>query len=44
MGFLDFFADIGSIGSTTKWAINGYLQLKSQNKKLSDQQIFSAIF
>lgn len=43
MGFLDFFADIGSIGSTTKWAINGYLKLKSQNKNLSDQQIFSAI-
>ena len=40
MGFINWFSDLGSIGSTTKWAINGYDELKSQDKKKSDLKIF----
>ena len=38
MGFVSAFSNFGSIGSTTKWAINGYENLKSKNK--SDIEIF----
>ena len=41
MGFISAFANLGSIGSTTKWAIKMYNQIKSDNKKLDPNQIFS---
>ena len=41
MGFLSAFANFGSIGSTTKWAIKMYKEIKSENKKLKPNQIFS---
>ena len=41
MGFISAFANLGSIGSTTKWAIKMYVEIKSQNKKLKPNQIFS---
>ena len=41
MGFISAFANLGSIGSTTKWAIKMYNQIKSDNKKLDLNQIFS---
>ena len=40
MGFISAFANLGSIGSTTKWAIKMYVEIKSQNKKLKPNQIF----
>ena len=41
MGFISAFSNFGSIGSTTKWAIKMYNQIKSDNKKLDPNQIFS---
>ena len=41
MGFISAFANLGSIGSTTKWAIKIYNEIKSDNKKLKPNQIFS---
>ena len=41
MGFISVFSNFGSIGSTTKWAIKMYNQIKSDNKKLDLNQIFS---
>ena len=41
MGFLSAFANFGSIGSTTKWAIKMYQEIKLENKKLSPNQIFT---
>ena len=41
MGFISAFANFGSIGSTTKWAIKMYNEIKSENKKLKPNQIFS---
>jgi len=41
MGFISAFANLGSIGSTSKWAIKMYNQIKSENKKLDPNQIFS---
>ena len=41
MGFISAFANLGSIGSTTKWAIKMYNQIKSDNKKLDPNQIFA---
>lgn len=41
MGFISAFANLGSIGSTTKWAIKMYNEIKSENKKLKPNQIFS---
>ena len=41
MGFISAFANFGSIGSTSKWAIKMYNQIKSDNKKLDPNQIFS---
>jgi len=41
MGFISAFANFGSIGSTTKWAIKMYNQIKTENKKLNLNQIFS---
>ena len=40
MGFVSAFANLGSIGSTTRWAIKGYESLKSNNKKMKDIDIF----
>ena len=40
MGFISAFANFGSIGSTTKWAIKGYDSIKSQNKKLKPNQAY----
>ena len=40
MGFVSAFANLGSIGSTTRWAIKGYESLKSNNKKMKDTDIF----
>ena len=41
MGFISAFANFGSIGSITKWAIKMYNEIKSENKKLKPNQIFS---
>ena len=41
MGFISAFANFGSIGSTTKWAIKMYDEIKTENKKLNPNQIFS---
>ena len=41
MGFISAFANLGSIGSTTKWAIKMYNEIKSENTKLKPNQIFS---
>ena len=41
MGFISAFSNFGSIGSTTKWAIKMYNQIKSDNKKLDPNQIFA---
>ena len=40
MGFISAFSNFGSIGSTTKWAIKMYDEIKSQNKKLKPNEIF----
>ena len=40
MGFLNWISDKGSIGSTAKWAIKGYNELKSKDEKKSDLKIF----
>ena len=40
MGIIAFLSDLGSIGSTTKWAINLYLDLKKKNKRITDSEIF----
>ena len=40
MGFLSAFANFGSIGSTAKWAIKMYNEIKSQNSNLSSDKIF----
>ena len=40
MGFISAFANFGSIGSTTKWAIKGYESISSENKKFKPEQIF----
>lgn len=40
MGFLSAFANFGSIGSTSKWAIKMYSEIKSQNSNLSSNKIF----
>ena len=41
MGFITWFSNAGSIGSTARWAIKGYASIKSKSKKLSDSQIFA---
>jgi len=43
MGFISAFSNLGSIGSTTKWAIKMYNEIKTENKKLNPNQIFSAM-
>jgi hypothetical protein len=40
MGFISAFANFGSIGSTAKWAIKIYQEIKSKNKKLKPNKIF----
>jgi len=40
MGFLSAFANFGSIGSTSKWAIKMYDDIKSQSKNLKPNEIF----
>ena len=40
MGFLSWYSNVGSIGSTVRWAIKGYSAIRSKNKKISDNQIF----
>lgn len=40
MGFLSAFSNFGSIGSTSKWAIKMYNDIKIQNKKLKPNEIF----
>jgi len=40
MGFLSASANLGSIGSTARWAIKMYQEIKSQNSKLSSDKIF----
>ncbi|MDA9654369.1 hypothetical protein OAM28_01085 [Candidatus Pelagibacter sp.] len=40
MGLISVLSDLGSIGSTTKWAINLYQDLKSKNKNITDSEIF----
>ena len=40
MGFLSAFSNFGSIGSTSKWAIKMYKDIKLQNKKLKPNEIF----
>jgi hypothetical protein len=41
MGFISAFANLGSIGSTTKWTIKMYNEIKLQNKKLKPNKIFA---
>ena len=41
MGFFSAFANLGSIGSTARWAIKMYGEIKSQNPKLKPEKIFS---
>ena len=41
MGFLSAFANFWSIGSTAKWAIKMYDEIKSENKELKQNEIFS---
>jgi len=43
MGFLSTSANLGSIGSTARWAIKMYQEIKSQNSKLSSDKIFLII-
>tara|TARA_B100002003_G_C13927543_1_gene450722 strand:- start:36 stop:602 length:567 start_codon:yes stop_codon:yes gene_type:complete len=40
MGIISTLSDLGSIGSTTRWAIKLYQDLKSKNKKITDSEIF----
>ena len=40
MGLTSILSDLGSIGSTTRWAIKLYQDLKSKNKKITDSEIF----
>ena len=40
MGIISTLADLGSIGSTTRWAIKLYQDLKSKNKKITDSEVF----
>ena len=40
MGFISAFANLGSIGSTARWAIKMYQEMKSQNKTLKPDKIF----
>ena len=40
MGFLSAFANFGSIGSTSKWAIKMYDDIKSKSKDLKPNEIF----
>ena len=40
MGFISAFSNLGSIGSTTRWAIKGYESIKSESKKLKPDQTF----
>jgi len=40
MGFISAFANLGSIGSTARWAIKMYQEMKSQNKNLKPNKIF----
>ena len=40
MGIISTLADLGSIGSTTKWVLKSYETIKSKNKKLKDVEIY----
>ena len=40
MGFISAFANLGSIGSTAKWAIKMYEEMKSKDKKAKPNEIF----
>ena len=40
MGFLSAFSNFGSIGSTSKWAIKMYEEMKSKNKNKKPNEIF----
>ena len=40
MGFLSTFANFGSIGSTSKWAIKMYDEIKTKSKNLKPNEIF----
>ena len=40
MSLISILSDLGSIGQTTKWAINLYQDLKSKNEKITDAEIF----
>ena len=42
MGFLSAFANLGSVGSTTKWAIKGYQSFKSENNDLKPNDEYSS--
>ena len=43
MGIISTLADLGSVGSTTKWALKAYKNLKSKNKKMSDAEIYQVM-
>ena len=40
MGIISTLADLGSVGSTTKWALSAYKSLKSKNKTIKDADIY----
>ena len=40
MGFLSTFANFGSIGSTSKWAIKMHDEIKTKSKNLKPNEIF----
>ena len=43
MGIISTLADLGSIGSTTRWAIESYQKIKENNKGISDKEIYEVM-
>ena len=43
MGIISTLADLGSIGSTTRWPIESYQKIKENNKGISDKEIYEVM-
>ena len=43
MGLISILSDLGSIGSTTRWAIESYQKIKENNKGISDKEIYEVM-
>ena len=43
MGLISILADLGSIGSTTRWAIESYQNIKDKNKGITDTEIYEVM-